>query len=121
MTLQQYLDAYAGRTFEWGRDDCALFAARWVENKTGKNPLVGQPKWYNLTDAARVIKSFGGMEKASLHVLGTPAKTCKEGDVALLQFPHNCMGIVGHGCVHVLTMAGMNTVSLGMAKYVWSV
>jgi hypothetical protein len=61
------------------------------------------------------------MEQAALQVLGTPAKTFKEGDVALLKFPHNCMAIVGHGCVYALTATGIKTIGIGMVQHVWSV
>lgn len=40
MTPEQFMLAEAGKPFRYGVTDCAQSCARWVEYRTGKNPLV---------------------------------------------------------------------------------
>lgn len=39
--LESYLKGWSSREFEWGEADCARFAAGWVHNCMGNDPLFG--------------------------------------------------------------------------------
>lgn len=57
--LRAYLAGVEGKPMAWGRDDCCLFAARWLERETGLAlPL---PR-YASEDEARALMQ-GGLER----------------------------------------------------------
>jgi hypothetical protein len=62
MTLAEYLTANLERQFEWGRNDCVLFVARWVEQATGVNHLADVPTWRSAKQALRIRRDLGGIE-----------------------------------------------------------
>jgi hypothetical protein len=64
MTLADYITENLQRPFAWGSFDCALFAAGWVEHKTGRNPLEGIPAWSNKREAIKTIRAVGGLAAA---------------------------------------------------------
>lgn len=84
--LNAFIDTRRRVPFEWGRQDCALFAADWILVATGTDPALKYRNRYKTAQgAARVLKH------ASLHQLfteacGTPiwAALGQRGDIALL-------------------------------------
>lgn len=86
MHLPDYIAAHLGKPFRYGRLDCVLFAARWIQARTGHDPLAGLPPWHSERTALRVIGRVGGLEAAmdARFQRIAPAFAC-DGDIALRQ------------------------------------
>lgn len=83
--LAEYLTIQQEQPFEWGVNDCVLFAAQAVQAMTGRQPV--SVNWSTATGAARALKKAGGIEAATSQILGTPlasALMAQRGDVGLL-------------------------------------
>jgi len=61
-TLAAYIEQHLQTPFEWGRHDCVLFAARWVQIATGVDHLAGVPPWHGEREALRMLRECGGLE-----------------------------------------------------------
>lgn len=72
--------------FEWGKNDCCLFAANAVEAMTGVDPAKKYRGYKTKLGAAKKIKDVG-IEGAWTAEFGEPInpKLCKRGDVVLFQ------------------------------------
>lgn len=85
MTLPEYLTTHLGEPFAWGSHDCVLFVGRWIALATGIDPLADLPKWQSETQARRVIKKVGGLEKAmDARFKRIDPNFAKDGDVGLV-------------------------------------
>ena len=51
--LDQYLNRWRQRCFEWGQADCVRFAAGWVAMVTGRDPTAGTEGLYGDVVALR--------------------------------------------------------------------
>lgn len=58
--LADYLAGCLATPFEWGKHDCILFAARWVEIATGVDHLEHIESWSTAREALRVRAQHGG-------------------------------------------------------------
>jgi len=86
MTLADYIAANLEREFAWGRFDCVLFAATWLQLATGIDHLAGLPPWRSKIGAARVLKAVGGLEAAVDRALNRiHPHMAKDGDIAMRQ------------------------------------
>jgi hypothetical protein len=84
--LADYLAAAADRPFEWGTNDCVVFAADAVRAQTGADPLKGLPNWRSKVGAARALKALGGLEAAVDGVLTPVAPAlARRGDISLVR------------------------------------
>jgi hypothetical protein len=84
LALVAYMRERMRTGFAWGGQDCVTFAAGAVEAQTGADPLREiSSRWSTERGAARVLKTFGGMEAAVSSVLRpiAPAMAAR-GDVA---------------------------------------
>lgn len=62
MTLPEYITAHLGRGFEWGSNDCILFAIGWLEHVTGRDYLSKYKPWATAREAIRKVDEAGGLE-----------------------------------------------------------
>jgi len=91
LLLANYAAEYSARPFEWGRNDCVLFAAGWLRVLGYPDPLAPFEAWRSPLSAARVIRASGGFATAiaeRLAILGCPEipiRTAQRGDLVLLQ------------------------------------
>lgn len=120
MTLAEYITRHLRVPFCYGRLDCVLFAAGWVKEKTGVDPLAGLPKWKNERQAMRVIKAAGGLEAAiDKRLKRVEPNFAKDGDIALLTDLGVCIfsgaDIVGP------SIDGLKFVNRMEARCAWSV
>lgn len=84
MTLADYITAHLERRFEWGQHDCVLFAAGWIEAKTGTQPLAMFPTWASAKEAIRIVRQLGGLEAAlDARYKRIHPNLAKDGDLAL--------------------------------------
>lgn len=62
--LARFLNAAADKPFVWGKFDCLLWLADWVEARTGNDPAAELRGTYDtLLGAARIVKGAGGMTR----------------------------------------------------------
>ena len=92
MTLTEYLRDAAARPFVWGQCDCCLFAADWVQAKTGIDPASAMRGEYHSELGAReIIQSAGSLRELVGHNLNAEgffeAHVPQEGDIGLLRLP----------------------------------
>jgi hypothetical protein len=85
--LHAFLADPVNATFEWGRNDCVLFAAHCVEELTGEDPLAGvQADWTDEASAKAALDIYGGLRAATITALGAPMENplfAQRGDVVL--------------------------------------
>jgi hypothetical protein len=86
--LAAYIEARRARAFVWGEHDCALFAADWVHEATGRDPAAALRDTYQTAgEAARILHRHGGLARIAGEVLTewlTP-RMAGRGDVALVE------------------------------------
>lgn len=85
MTLPDYIAAHLSMPFEYGVNDCVLFAVGWAEIASGKKYLP-DVKWTNQVEALRMVKELGGLEAAFAESF-TPIQPnfARDGDLALCE------------------------------------
>lgn len=86
--LPGYLAERAGRAFEWGVNDCCIFAADWVLRVTGRDPMQCLRGYSDEDVARRLLELGGGIARIATQHLG-PAlphvTTAQRGDVILFE------------------------------------
>lgn len=72
--------------FEWGRNDCCLFAADAVLAMTGEDPAASLRGYSSALAAQRLIDEAGGLQALASQALGEPVSQLMAGvgDVVLL-------------------------------------
>ena len=62
LVLSHFIEARRSQPFEWGVNDCCLFASDWVRACTGIDPAEAiRGSYSSALSAARVISAHGGM------------------------------------------------------------
>ena len=76
----------AAMPFEWGRNDCCLFAADAVLAMTGEDPAASLRGYSSALAAQRLIDEAGGLQALASQALGEPVSQLMAGvgDVVLL-------------------------------------
>jgi hypothetical protein len=115
--LAAYLAASAGRPFEWGRHDCALFAADCIEAMTGEDPAAAfRGRYRSLNGGLKALRKAGHADHVALAtaLLDEVAPAfAQAGDLAMIATPEGAaMGIVQGHRVYVLRPEGLATVDL---------
>lgn len=91
LLLAAYASEYSALPFQWGRSDCAHFAAGWLRVLGYPDPFEGFGQWSSAIGAAREARARGGFATAiaeRLAVLGCPeipVRAAQRGDLVLLQ------------------------------------
>jgi len=70
--LPRFYRARRNEPFAWGANDCATFAADWVLEMTGTDPIADIRGWTDALEAMRVMQSLGGFRQAVSDRLGDP-------------------------------------------------
>lgn len=122
--LARYVDAHRDTPFGWGRFDCVLFAAGWVREATGADPVAGL-EWTDMRSALRVIESMGGLQAAVESRLGSPisAAIAWRGDVILHEITERPgMGVcVGADFAAPSEDGGLMFIPMSAARTAWRV
>ena len=84
--LENYIRENLEKKFEWGKQDCTTFIAKWAEINTGKDYLKEVKNWKSLRTALRTIKEVGGLKK-HLNSIFTqiPARLAVDGDIGIFE------------------------------------
>jgi hypothetical protein len=110
--------------FEWGANDCCMFAVNAVESMTGKDHGKQYRGYKTALGAARRLEKFGGVEGIATIELGDlkPIKQSKRGDVVSIQNGENiilgiCLGVK----MAAVSEEGLTFFSMSVARNAWSV
>lgn len=68
--LEAFARARQSMPFQWGRNDCALFAADCIEAMTGERLLPNMRSYSSARDALMLIQQAGGLRSIACHALG---------------------------------------------------
>lgn len=126
--LAAYLKERADRPFEWGVNDCCIFAADWVRLVTGRDPAQAlRGEYSDEAGAAEVIDEFGGV--ANLVSMGVGSEplpnvaTAQRGDVVLFESGNGpALGIcAGEKFAAVRPVGGVGYFSMRHAVTAWRV
>lgn len=93
--LSEYIDSRLAEPFQWGTNDCATFAARWVEIATGA--VVFSAEHDDAHGAAREVAKRGGMQAAITAALGEPLEhtlSAQRGDIGLVEIEGRVSAVV---------------------------
>lgn len=124
--LAAYLGTCAGRPFEWGTHDCALFAAGAIEAMTGEDPGAAfRGRYRTFKGGLKALQKVGHADHVALAVAlldEVPPAFAQAGDLAMIQTPEGAaMGIVQGHRIYVLRPEGLATVDLLQAARAWRV
>jgi len=126
--LAAVVRAAAARPFEWGRQDCALFACDCIAAMTGADPAAAfRGRYRTARGAARALRRIAGVDDLgalATKVLGAPVAPAfaRRGDIAevpLLDGPG--FGVVLGREVAVVGVEGLLRVSMQTATRAWRV
>lgn len=111
--------------FEWGRNDCALFAADAVQAITGTDLAADFRGTYDTAlGAARALQSAGGFEALAGAHFGKPihVRHAKPGDIALIEQEHGpALAVVLGEMVAGPGANGVRFLPLTAAQVAWRV
>ena len=83
--LQDYITYHEGKPFEWGYNDCCLFAARWMDLIKGTDVTKDWLGKYNTEEgAAAIMKERGHRTVESIadaHLKRKPINYIQRGDI----------------------------------------
>lgn len=104
------VEDHFGSPFEWGVNDCCLFAARVVDAMTdGAFEVELQSQYSDEATALAYIASHGSLEAAVTSHLGNPAEgRAQRGDVVMCANSGNpCVGVCVGGTVACVGQSGL--------------
>lgn len=84
--LNDYIRSVHSARFQYGRHDCALFAAGWVKVKTGRD-LTGGASYASLREGVELLQARGysdHVEAAAAVLQEIPVLSARLGDIAVL-------------------------------------
>jgi len=98
--LTAFIEDRRSAAFEWGANDCIMFAADAVLVQTGEDLAAEYRETYRTAgDAARLLKRLGGLEAVATKALGEPKPWpyAQIGDIVLVKLDDRehlavCMG-----------------------------
>lgn len=105
--LNGYIRSVHSARFEYGRHDCALFAAGWVKLKTGRDLTCGA-SYRSLRGGIEILQSLGfsdHVEATATFLPEVPLLTARLGDIAAIPGRRRIpiLGIVTGERIAVLT------------------
>lgn len=113
--------------FEWGANDCCLFAANCVRAITGHDPAASyRGSYHTYLGAERFIRRAGGLVaivQACLPDAEVPWQQARQGDVALVAQPNGEQAVAVHGGAgwHAPGADGLLWMPLSWALQAWRV
>lgn len=124
--LSNYIISKRDAPFEWGQNDCVLFAFKGLEMITGQNHYQSYLPYSTEEQAYNIVRECGGIEKMIMKHLGQGHKNilkAKRGDIVLLKAPELTCGLVDDSGQFVVATGkdGLKRLPLSnRIKRVWS-
>lgn len=122
--LSAFLAARRDAPFEWGSNDCCLFAADAVQAMTGSDHAAELRGYGSALEAARLIEARGGLERIASDALGEPVAPvfASVGDVVLIENEGRDLLALCNGTTALAPgELGMAVLSMDAAKATWRV
>lgn len=124
--LVAYLGACAGRPFEWGRHDCALFAAGCIEAMTGEDHGGAfRGRYRSFKGGLKALRKAGHADHVAMVASlldEVPVAYAQAGDLAMIETPEGAaLGVVQGHRIYVLRPEGLASVDLLRAARAWRV
>jgi hypothetical protein len=123
LRLEAFARERTPRPFEWGSNDCALFAADCVQALTGQQ-VCPELRGYDGRGALRLLEEHGGLHGLASKALGEPIPPvfATVGDVVLVRMGEGeALGICNGGVVIGPGPDGMAVVGMEAALAAWRV
>lgn len=122
--LIEYLDSVRSTPFAWGAHDCAVFAGRWWDGRTGAATVAAIAAFGVRSARAyrNLIRGGPGLDGLIRRVIGEPcdADAAARGDVVLVgRGPRAALGIAVPPVVLVAAGRGFEPVPLASIRAVW--
>lgn len=121
LMLAEHLDRVP--EFAIGRDDCALWCARWIEKATGLDLVTPwEGKYHDERSLAALMESRGFRSVADIASASLPPRPialAMRGDLTL--YPTGCLGICNGQVSHFLSDAGYLTYPTLQCLRAWGV
>lgn len=114
----------ARRPFEWGSNDCCLFAADAVQAMTGVDHAAALRGYTSAREAARVVAANGGLRKIASEALGAEISPLLAGvgDLVLVENAgRELLAICNGGTALAPGEEGTVVVSMESARAAWRV
>lgn len=123
LTLSAYIESSKSTVFEWGVNDCALWASRFVALITGSEHAVAWQGLYDTEETAAALmlaRGFSGVEAIADSILDiVPVKLAQRGDLILFA---GALGICDGRKSYILTLEqGMVSVLTTRCLKAWKV
>ena len=110
--------------FEWGKNDCVLFAADCVLALTGKDPAQGHRGYTTALQAARLLRRLGGVHALATAALGKQMSLAHAsiGDIVVVNLNGiESLGVCNGSCCMGPAVDGFMHVELARATAAWRV
>lgn len=124
LRLAEFVEARASMPFEWGKNDCCLFAADAVQAMTGEDPAATLRGYTSALAAHRLIDDAGGLGQLVSRFLGAPVSPLMAGvgDVVLLENEgRDLLGICNGTSAIGAGEHGMAVLGMDVARAAWKV
>lgn len=124
LRLAAFVQERASMPFEWGRNDCCLFAADAVQAMTGGDPAAPMRGYSSALGAQRLIEEAGGLLELVSQYLGDPVSPhmAGVGDVVLLvNEGRDLLGICNGTSAIGAGPQGMAVLGMESARAAWKV
>lgn len=125
---EQHLSAFVAERmqmpFEWGRNDCCLFAADAVKAMTGTDHAAGLRVHTSALEAVRLVEQRGGLRQIATAALGESVSPLMAtvGDVVLLvNEGRELLAVCNGGTVLAPGEQGMVALGMDAALAAWKV
>jgi hypothetical protein len=124
--LDDYLDAWRERAFNWRGSHCCYFGGGWVLLAEGWNPMHGIPETRDAGAALRLIRtlgdSLGAVVTARMKREPIAALMATAGDLVLVpEGDRAALGICNGRLTAVVTPAGLQFVQTAQGLQAWRV
>lgn len=110
--------------FEWGKNDCCLFAADAIKAMTDADPAEPLRGYSSALAAQRLVEEAGGLQEFVSQFLGEPVSPLMAavGDVVLLENEgRDLLGICNGTNVIGAGAHGLSVLGMGSARAAWKI
>lgn len=124
LRLEEFARARASRPFEWGVNDCALFAADCVQAMTGETVCAELRGQRDVRQALRDLERLGGVRGLAMRALGAsvPVAFARIGDVVVIPAgKREALAVCNGGTALAPGPDGVVAVSMQQALAAWRV
>lgn len=124
--LDAFLFQHMGRPFVWGEQDCCTFAADWVLQAIGLDPMATLRGYNDAKGALRVLQALGGMVEAWDTFMPTPhieGPFARNGDIAVVTLAngHKSMAVCTGSHLAAPATNGLLMMGVDFAEATWRV